>query len=603
MQDGIHGVLKLRTRFLRKYAALPLGKKLVSVAHLKKLIHEVPKSEHGLVLSDVSPVDKQNYKSMQKCMNIRTRNALRKYIPDSEGTEFFLKLCDEVTISLMDHDITPHERIEKIFHVVFFLRIWRKYILKSNYTVGENFITPNAHLCVEINARNLLKLIRIFREEKKPELFLTTLFDSQACERAFRQLRSMGTANFTKINFNLYELLHMIRRLEVQNDLLYSKLSGTNIKLPKLEKKRETTTSYVLPTEDEIAKCLERAKRFAMDDALQFGIEISPDEIECCDTSLAKRMKKLNSNGNKNNDQSDDDYEDNDDDDDDDRIDDEFNDEDEAGYEHDEYEMDESEESEYEDSDYNVDESEYSECEDEFDNGNADCTDETNDAVEIEDIDYLNGEPDVNDDILEEVEEDNQRAFVEVTDRFGKKYTIRKSTFVWLLSEGNKKISSDRLLRVQQGTTMKTALSSAPNVSCEQPCKLLASNLVHVATLIGIGDWCFFKTDQMVCIGLIHAFRFANKRLVKKKTYRFDTVNLKDNRDLAKKLEVLITWYSVDDKAILIPAKIENHSFISLDKYIATLTISPAVDPDTRVLFFIPEDFKKIESDVLKLIE
>lgn len=66
MQDGMHGGLKLRTCFLRSYAALPMATKQSSVPHLKVLIREAPKSEHGLVLSAVSPVDRQNFKSLEK---------------------------------------------------------------------------------------------------------------------------------------------------------------------------------------------------------------------------------------------------------------------------------------------------------------------------------------------------------------------------------------------------------------------------------------------------------------------------------------------------------------------------------------------------------
>lgn len=126
LQDAIHGGLKLRTCFLRKYAALPMGNKLVSSTHMKILIREAPKSLHGLVLSDTSPVDRQNFKSLEKCMGLRARNALRNCVPSSEATEFFFQLCFEVTSSIKDHDFTPHYRIELIFHVKYYLRIWRK---------------------------------------------------------------------------------------------------------------------------------------------------------------------------------------------------------------------------------------------------------------------------------------------------------------------------------------------------------------------------------------------------------------------------------------------------------------------------------------------
>lgn len=527
MQDGIHGGLKLRTCFLRSHAALPMGNKLASPAHLKALIRDVPKSVHGLVLHDVCPINRQNFKSLEKCMSLRTRNALVKYVPDSEATSFFLKLCFQVTSSLMDYEITPYERIEMIFHAVYYLRIWRKWILQSHYILRENFITLNAYLCIELNAANLLKLIRIFRNEEKEELFLPTLFDSQACERAFRQLRSMGTPNFTKINFTLFELLHMVRRLEVQNDILYTKLAGVDIKLPKLEKQRKTTTVYALPTEEEIEQCLNRAKRFAVNDASQFGMHIDSSEIENCEIFLPN---ELDSN-------------------------------------------DSEEMSDYED--WSSD--------DEFSNENADNIN----AVSEDDV------------FLEEEEEENQhRAFITVTDHMGQQKLMRKSTLVWSLCEGTKKISSDRLIRVQE---KNNAIN--PNTSNEASTR----TLVYVSKHIKLGDWCFFKIEADAgktnyIFGFLNAFRFANRRLVKDKTYKFDSVNLLDKPNLSKEIEVLSTWYMLTDKGALVPTKVENHFFISMEKYIATVSVNPRVDPDTKALFYDMHDFKEIETHFQKII-
>lgn len=521
MQDGVHGGLRFRTCFLRSYAALPMGKKLASVAHLKSLIRDTPKSIHGLVFTDVSPIDRQNFKSLQKSMSIRTRDALSKFVPDSEGTVFFLQLCDELTSSLMDYDITPYERIETIFHAIFFLRIWRKWILKSKYVLKENFITSNSYICTELNGSNLLKLIRIFRDRKKPELFLTTLFDSQACERAFRQLRSMSSPNFTKINFHLLELLHMVKRLEVQNEILYSKLSSSDIKLPKLEKKRKTTAIYALPTEEEIEECLNRAKRSALNDALHFEMEIDSDEIDVCEVPIPNRLET-----------------------------------------------------------------------DEELNENYDCEDDIENEIGHE---HLEDTYEAEDDggILQEEEDDQQRAFITITEHSGRKKLLRKSTLVWILSEGTRKISSDRLIRVQD---KKNAVD--PSISID-PSK---SDIVYESKYIKIGDWCFFKAGEEVYIGLLHAFRYANRRLVKDKSYKFESVNLVDKPNLSKELEVLSTWYLVNHEAVLVPASVENHQFISMENYVATISISPTIDRDTRSLFFSVDDFKAIDAAVLKLI-
>lgn len=99
--------------------------------------------------------------------------------------------------------------------------------------------------------------------------------------------------------------------------------------------------------------------------------------------------------------------------------------------------------------------------------------------------------------------------------------------------------------------------------------------------------------DEMVHIGLLHAFRFANRKLVKDKMYKFDSANLEENLNL----EVLSSWHLINDKAVLISSSVE---FISVDKYIATVS-SPMIDPDTRTLFFSENDFKVIESAILEL--
>lgn len=525
MQDAIHGVLKLRTCFLRSYAALPMGNKLASVAHLKQLIKTVPKKVHGLVLSDVSPIDRQNFKSFEKCMSKRTRMALQEYIPGSEATSFFLDLCSKVSTSLMDYDTTPYERIEMLFHAIFFLRIWRKWIIESKYILSENFITANAYLCTELNGANLLKLIRMFRDENKPELFLTTMFDSQACERAFRQLRSMGTPNFTKINFTLLELLHMVRRIEVQNEIVYLKLSGLDIKLPKLEKNHQTTKIYELPSEEEIEECVKRAKGFAIHDAERFDMKVNPDDIDACELNIPNVLR------------------------------DNLRDNEETSDDENESELDI--------------------------NDVEDSTENINDLPENDEDPFL------------EEEEDHQRTFIYTTDNLGRKQLLRKSTLVWLLSEGTKKISSDRLIRVQN--------TSKPSVSIDES---LVVSKVYVSKQIKLGDWCFFNMkrdrnlngNEMIHIGCIHAFRFANRRLVKDKIYKFESVDLDD--DNRPNLEVLSSWHLINDEAILIPSSVD---FISLDKYIATVP-SPSVDPDTRELFFNKIAFKAIENATLEIV-
>lgn len=216
IQDTIHIGTKLRNRFLKPGILLAMGSKLVSVTHIKLLLRSVSKEIHGLVLSDICPADRQNFGSLQKVMRPRVLNALREHIFDSEATIKYLHICDQVTSSFLD-DICPTERIYRIWNALFFLRAWKKWLIQSEYDADDNFITVFTYSCVEINAHMLIYIIQKLRCSNQSDLFLPDLFSSQPCEHIFRQMRSMGTTNYTKITFNLFELLHMISRVDLMS--------------------------------------------------------------------------------------------------------------------------------------------------------------------------------------------------------------------------------------------------------------------------------------------------------------------------------------------------------------------------------------------------
>lgn len=261
-----------------------MGSKLVSISHVKTLLKNVPKSVHFLVQSDISPLDRQNYASLEKIMTHRVIEALEKNVIDSEATVMYIRLCKQITSSFLDVHMKPIDRIYNIWHAVYFLRAWRKWIKSSenNYCLDENFITANAYACIEINAHSLVYSILKLRINHSPEMFQTSLFSSQLCEHMFRKMRSMGTPNFTKINFNLYELLHMIARLELMNNIIcHSKWDSGTIVFPK-------STVYIknevlqLPTDAELLKAMKDALEDALKNARTFGIIFQPaDIIEC----------------------------------------------------------------------------------------------------------------------------------------------------------------------------------------------------------------------------------------------------------------------------------------------------------------------------------
>lgn len=210
VQDPVHHGGKMRNRTLKPSIVMPMEQKLVSVGHLKILIDSVSKDIHGLVRSDILPNDKQNFRSFEKVTDPRVLNALKQYVIDSEATVAYFQLSRQMTSAYMDPNISPLERIFRMWRSLYFLRTWRKWILAQKscdelpeLSLDKNFISENAFTCAELNAYSLIHLITKFRDENTPELFLPSLFHSQACEQTFRQLRSMTTINWTRINFSL----------------------------------------------------------------------------------------------------------------------------------------------------------------------------------------------------------------------------------------------------------------------------------------------------------------------------------------------------------------------------------------------------------------
>lgn len=264
-----HIATKLRNRLLN-VVSLHMGNKNVAVNHLHALLANVQKSVHGLTKSDICPKDRQNFSSFLKITNNRVIESLQQAIPNCEATVKYLKICNDIVSSYLDLEIPP---LERMYRSIFFLRIWRHHIICSpHYTLQNDFITNNAYTCIEINGKSMLSLIQTFRQNNSPYFLLFPIFDSQTCEKTFRQLRSMGTVSFTKINFSLYEIIHMIGRVELQNNIAYFKLSEYDVSFPIDHKRDQHTKIHAIPSNDEVEHVLEEAKKIAIADALSLGM-------------------------------------------------------------------------------------------------------------------------------------------------------------------------------------------------------------------------------------------------------------------------------------------------------------------------------------------
>lgn len=163
VQDTVHIATKLRNWFLktlinpRKYR---VGKFYIQVDHLKHLVKNIPKDQHQLFATMLNPKDKQNFGSVQKICDKRVTALLQTQVNGSEATVQFLNIVRDIIDSYINRDLTPAERIRKIWTAVFFIRIWRKCITSTRgLTLEKKFLTQNCYACIEINAHSLILLM------------------------------------------------------------------------------------------------------------------------------------------------------------------------------------------------------------------------------------------------------------------------------------------------------------------------------------------------------------------------------------------------------------------------------------------------------------
>lgn len=285
-QDPTHIGTKLRNRLLKPSISLPFGTKAISITHLKILLELAPKDVHGLIMSDIIPDDRQNFGSLEKIIEVRVSNALKKYVIDSDATIVYLNVCKNITSSYLDINLSPLDRVQRIWNAIFLLRIWRDFVMHSAaYNIEKNFISTNAYACIELNGLALIKLIVSMKNS--PEYFLPSLFDSQVCEKTFRQMRSMGTMNYTKINFTMMELLHMISRIEIQNDIAYYRLANVAT-FPRITINEMSGNIHTMPSNEEIAAAVKQALKDAVECTTKFGMYCDEKNIQICNLKKAK---------------------------------------------------------------------------------------------------------------------------------------------------------------------------------------------------------------------------------------------------------------------------------------------------------------------------
>ncbi|XP_062542358.1 LOW QUALITY PROTEIN: uncharacterized protein LOC134210325 [Armigeres subalbatus] len=298
VQDTIHLVNKLKNALLSVLISVKAsllivfflvfftitGKFPVSRGHLEIVARE-GEEKTGLLIADLEQHDKMSIKTFEKLIDPRVAQQLKTH-PGTNGTVAYITLMKSVFDSFENASLNPSERIEEIWFVTFFIRVWHCWVKSST-----NLNPRLAQLGIEINAHSLISHLMNCRERGKPELFLTELMHSQHCERSFGNARSfMSGVQNTVINFDILEYLNKASRFEYLDELriiLRDKFEFARGGYKTIEYKH-----FEFPTDQEIEAAVYRGKQRAKIQLDFTGLECE-DEDFCCCLSSSKRCDKF----------------------------------------------------------------------------------------------------------------------------------------------------------------------------------------------------------------------------------------------------------------------------------------------------------------------
>ena len=265
IQDTHHIGTKLKTRLTKPSVVLRMGNYTASSAHLRALIGQTSKLEHRLSLSDLDCADKMSFQPVEKLTQACVI-AMLDQIPNANATKAYLQIMKDVLEAFLSKDIAPSDRVYLMWRSVFFLRLWRLWLEQNGHSLKNSFITSFTYYCVELNAHALISVMRKFRALNLPQYFFLWLFNSQACEAFFRSMRSFTSTFSTVVNFDLYELLQRIRRIQLKCELMYD-LNARGIMFPRESQKaksRAKSSFHDIPSDSSITASVKKARDAAV---------------------------------------------------------------------------------------------------------------------------------------------------------------------------------------------------------------------------------------------------------------------------------------------------------------------------------------------------
>lgn len=138
-----------------------------------------------------------------------------------------------ILYTVLDAEVSIEKRIYYLWYSVFFLRLWRAWLLNHDtHSTEHNFITLNAYICVEINAHGMYIVLQHIDNNSFKEFF-PYMYGSQPCESFFRLLGSISSTFSTMVNCDFLDAMHRIKKIELLCELANKKYENNNLVFPR----------------------------------------------------------------------------------------------------------------------------------------------------------------------------------------------------------------------------------------------------------------------------------------------------------------------------------------------------------------------------------
>ncbi|XP_062702600.1 uncharacterized protein LOC109428658 [Aedes albopictus] len=411
-------------------------------------------------------------------------------------------------------------------HALFLVRSWRNWCVKKFGNL-KNCVTTNAYWGLEINAHSLINYIvhcRVNGTEFNPNWN-----QSQACESTFREARAFTSTESTVVNFTIQGFESRLSRIQFKKNVMHRNAHVLNF--PSLKNNSIKTEKVTMPTNDEIIREVEKAQASVERILIELGIDSSDICFDSSVTTKCLTTKQISSSP-----------------------------EVEFITVPEEYGSDDDVQENIDEEAYAFDESEFITVPEEFAVYEKEIKCDVHDASEL----FEN----IGEEILLPDSKNFKNVF-KIKNRRNKIIHVKKRTFLWMLTSGLQKCSTDRTYRFFD----KPDKSNSPRYCNE------------VLEKIVVGEYVLLRMNQTLRVFKIYGFKYLNR---KNNSYCAAEVSLKIQKDDTHSsvglTGCLFELVNNDEDYLL--DFISNNQTIDVKHYVSHL-IKPTVD---SAIFFYPEE-------------